>query len=332
MLRLAPNRPDSLRPASVLLSAALLSAVLLGCAGGGAGPYPSREIKLIVQASPGGTSDTVSRVMASLAEGELGVPIVCENKPGASGALAFSYVTRRPPDGYTIGHAPVEIAMVRSLGYADVGPRQMSLICMVSKTPPALVVQSDSPWKTFEDFVAAAKREPGGLIMANSGTGSIWHFNTLLLEDGAGIRVTHLPYNGSSGALVSLLGGHVDAAVAGVGEVIAHVQSGTLRPLAVFDENRAPVMPDTPTTHELGLAIGAPAWSGFFGPAGIAPEIRAKLAAAFREAYDTPEWEQLCRERGMQPEYLAAEEFERFALSQSEFFGEAIPRLLRLKR
>ncbi len=213
----------------------LAAVLLLACGGERSGPYPSREIKLIVQASPGGISDTVSRMMASLAEKGMGVPIVCENKPGASGALAFSYVTRRPPDGYTIGHAPVEIAMVRSLGYADVGPSQMSLICMVSKTPPALVVRSDAPWRTFADFIAAAKQKPGGLIMANSGVGSIWHFNTLLLEDGAGIRVTHLPYNGSSGALVSLLGGHVDAVIAGVGEVISHVQSGALRPLAVFD-------------------------------------------------------------------------------------------------
>ena len=168
--------------------------------------------------------------------------------------------------------------------------------------------------------------------MANSGTGSIWHFNTLLLEDGAGVRVTHLPYNGSSGALVSLLGGHVDAVIAGVGEVISHVQSGTLRPLAVFDESRASVMPDTPTTHELGLAIGAPAWSGFFGPAGMAPEQREKLAGAFRRGFETPEWERLCSERGMQPQFLAADEFERFALTQGEFFGREIPRLLRLSR
>ena len=106
-----------------------------------AGPYPSREIKLIVQASPGGLSDTVSRIVGSLAEKELGVPVVCENKPGAAGALAFSYVTRRAPDGYTLGHGPVEIAMVRTLGFADVGPDNMELICLVSKTQPALAVQ-----------------------------------------------------------------------------------------------------------------------------------------------------------------------------------------------
>ncbi len=305
--------------------------LLLGAACGSVdGPYPSREIKLIVQASPGGTSDTVSRVMASLAEEDLGAPVVCENKPGASGALAFSYVARRPADGYTIGHAPVEIAVVRALGYADIGPSDVSLICMVSKTAPALVVRADSPWKTFEEFVAAAKQEPGRIVMANSGIGSIWHFNVLLLEQGTGARFTHLPYAGSSGSLVSLIGGHSDAAVAGVGEVVAHVQSGSLRPLAVFDAERSGVFPETPTTHEMGYAIGAPAWSGFFGPAGLPEQAAAKLAAAFRRAFQTPQWEKLCAERGMEALYLDSEQFRRFALEQQKFFAEAIPQLVRL--
>ena len=312
-----------------ILAGAIL---LLATCASNDGPYPSREIKLVVQASPGGTSDTVSRVMASLIEDDMGVPIVCENKPGASGALAFSFVTRRAPDGYTIGHAPVEIAMVRSLGYADVGPKDMSLICLVSKTPPALVVNSDSPWQSFEDFLEAARREPGGLIMANSGTGSIWHFNTLLLEDKTGIRVTHVPYNGSSGMLVSLLGGHVDAAIAGVGEVVSHVASGGLRPLAVFDENRAAPLPDTPTTQELGYDLGAPAWSGFFGPAGMPNEIRDQLSTAFRKGFETDEWAKLCRERGMEPRFFAATEFEQFALEQDSFFSAQIPQLLRMDR
>ena len=312
-----------------ILAGALI--VLVGCSSE-TGPYPSREIKLVVQASPGGTSDTVSRVMASLIEDDMGVPIVCENKPGASGALAFSFVTRRSPDGYTIGHAPVEIAMVRSLGYADVGPKDMSLICLVSKTPPALVVNANSPWQTFGDFLEAAKREPGGLIMANSGTGSIWHFNTLLLEDKTGIRVTHVPYNGSSGMLVSLLGGHVDAAIAGAGEVVSHVASGGLRPLAVLDENRAAPLADTPTTQELGYDLGASAWSGFFGPAGMSDQIRDQLSTAFRKGFETDEWATLCRERGMEPHFLPAAEFEQFALEQDSLFSMQIPQLSRMDR
>ncbi len=303
--------------------------LLAGC-GGDAGPYPAKEIKLIVQAAPGGTSDTVSRVMAALAEPEVGVPIVCENKPGASGALAFSYVARRPPDGYTIGHAPVEIAVVRSLGYADVGPSDVALICLVSKTAPALVVRSEAPWQTFEGFVRAARRDAGGIVMANSGIGSIWHFNILLLEQGTGARFTHLPFGGSTPALVSVIGGHADAAVAGVGEVVSHVQSGKLRALAVFDTQRASVLDGVPSTHELGYPIGAPAWSGFFGPAGMRPERVELLARAFKSAFGSNEWVQLCRERGMEALYLNREEFEAFALQQQSFFESEIPKLVRL--
>ena len=312
---------------------ALLAAALLftGCQSED-GPFPSRELKLIVQASPGGLSDSVSRIMASLSEAELGVPIVCENKPGASGALAFSYVTRRLPDGYTIGHAPVEIAMVRSLGYADVGPEDMDLICLVQKSPPVLVVRSDAPWKSFDEFLSAARERPGELIMANSGTGSIWHFNTLLMEKYADFRVTHVPYSGSSGSLASLLGGHVDAVISGAGEAVANVQAGRLRPLIVLAEDRSQLYPDVPTTHERGYPFGAPAWGGFFGPKGIPQDVRIRLQNAFRKAYDNPEWKKLCKDRGMEPVFLDSEEFHEFAMEQSEFFGKEIPELLTMSR
>jgi tripartite-type tricarboxylate transporter receptor subunit TctC len=312
------------------VSVALLIAVAASGCASESGPYPSREIKLIVQAAPGGISDTVSRIMASLIERDLGVPVVCQNKPGASGALAFSYVTRRAPDGYTIGHGPVEIAMVRGLGYADVGPSEMSLICMVSRVAPVLVVQQEAPWTTFEEFVAAGRERPGELIMANSGVGSIWHFNTLLLEQHTGMRATHLPYGGSAPGLVALLGGHVDAVIAGVSEVLSHVRSGRLRALAVFDEERAAVLPDAPTTHEFGYSMGAAAWSGFYGPAGFPDEVRARLEEAFAKAFEREEWEALCREHGLQPLFLDREEFEAFANEQARFFGSRIPELLRL--
>ncbi len=296
------------------------------------GPYPSKEIKLIVQASPGGISDTVSRFMAALVEKDLGVPVVCENKPGASGALAFSYVARRAPDGYTLGHAPIEIAVVRALGYADVGPDNMGLICLVSKIPAVLVVREDAPWNSLEDFIAAARREPGGLIMAHSGTGSIWHFNSLLMEQAADVRVTYVPYSGSSQSLASLLGGHVDAAIAGTGEAIANVEAGRLKVLAVFDKSRSRLYPEAPTSYELGYEFGAPAWSGFFTPAGVSEEILSRLESAFRKGFESTEWTKLCEERGMEAVYMDRAEFRRFALEQAEFFGSEIPRLLTLER
>ncbi len=313
------------------INIALLGLALVGCTAR-EGRYPSREVKLIVQAAPGGLSDTVSRVMASLVEKKLGVPVVCENKPGAAGALAFSYVTRRPPDGYTLAHGPVEIAMVRTLGYADVGPEKMDLLCLVSKTKPALAVRTEAPWPTFEQFLEAARRQPGGLIVGNSGTGSIWHFNALLMEQGANVRVTHVPFNGSAAALATLLGGHIDAVVAGVGEVISHVEAGRLRVLSVFDESRSRLFPDVPTCGEAGYRFGAGAWSGFFAPKGLPDLVRQALEQALREAFETAEFRKLCDERGMEPVFLDHDRFREFALAQAQFFATEIPMLLRMNR
>jgi putative tricarboxylic transport membrane protein len=312
------------------LAATLALALLCGC-GGETGPFPSKEIRVIVQSPPGGLSDTISRFLGSLIEPDLGVPIVAENKPGASGALAFSYVARQPADGYVIGHTPVELAMVRTLGYTDIGPADMTLICLVSKISPVLVVRADAPWKDFAEFIAAAKAAPGELIMANSGTGSIWHFNTLLLQANAKIQVTHLPYNGSGDTLVSLLGGHVDAVIAGVSEVMSHIEAGTLRPLAVFDSKRAAVLPDTPTTYELGYPIGTPAWSAFSGPAGMDPAIRDKIAAAFAKASQDPRFLKLCADRGIEPVYMGPADFEKFAKQQADYFAKQIPLLLGMR-
>jgi len=291
--------------------------------------FPSRELKLVVQAAPGGISDTVSRVIASLMEKRLGVPVVCENKPGAAGALAFSYVTRRQPDGYTFGHGPVEIAMVRTLGFADVGPGDMDLLCLVTKTQPVLAVQSESPWRSFKDFTAAAASRPGHYVVANSGTGSIWHINALLMERAAELRLVHCPFNGSSGALTTLLGGHVDAAVAGAGEAVSHVEAGRLRVLAVFDRDRSSLFPEAPSVAEEGFDFGASAWSGFYAPAGVPPERSRLLVESIQEAFESGEFQTVCKERGMEALFLGSEEFREFALEQAAFFGQVIPELLR---
>lgn len=309
---------------------ALAAAVVLltACRPAG-GPYPAREIKLIVQASPGGLSDTISRITATFMEKKLGVPVICENKPGAAGALAFSYVTRQRPDGYVIGHAPVEIAMVRTLGYADVGPDNMDLLCLLTKSQPAVAVRSDAPWKTLREFLEAAAARPGRFVVANSGTGSIWHINALLLERSAKVQFVHCPFNGSTGALTTLIGGHVDAAVAGTGEIAPHVKAGRLRVLTVLDGERSTLFPEVPSSTEEGYAPGLNAWSGFFGPKGMSGETRRLLVDAIRVAFEAPEFRKVCEERGMDPEFLDAGQFGAFAAEQASIFAATIPTLLR---
>lgn len=305
--------------------------VLAGCARE-SGPYPSREIRLIVQAAPGGLSDTVSRIAASIMEKELGVPVVCENKPGAAGALAFSYVTRQPADGYTIGHAPVELTMVRSLGFANVGPEDTDLLALVSKVRPAIGVLPDAPWRNLKEFVEATRAKPGHYVVGNSGTGSIWHINALLLERNGRAPVIHCPFAGSSGSITALLGGHIDAVAAAAGELIPQVRAGRVRVLAVLGKQRSPVLPDAPASAEDGFDFGEAAWSGFFAPRGLDPAVRAKLEAAIAKAYESEAFQKVCRERGLEPSLLRGGEFERFARAEAAFYDGTLPSLLRGNR
>jgi tripartite-type tricarboxylate transporter receptor subunit TctC len=298
------------------------------CSSPSAGPFPTRDLKLIVQAAPGGISDTVSRIVASQMEPALGVPVVCENKPGAAGALAFSYVSRRPSDGYTLGHAPVELAILKSLGYTGVSPETVDPLCLVSKTRPALAVAASSPFRDFPSFLEQAKRRPGYFIAGNSGTGSIWHLNTLLMEQALQLKLVHVPFGGSSASITNLLGGHIDLAVMGVGEAIPQVAAGGLRVLAVFDAERTPLLPEAPSVRELGHTFGASGWSGFFGPKGIPAEARARLALAFRAAFDSELFQRVCKDRGMEPAFLDETEFTAFATREARFYEERVPQLL----
>jgi tripartite-type tricarboxylate transporter receptor subunit TctC len=299
-----------------------------GCSATSGEPFPNRDLKLIVQAAPGGLSDTVSRIVASQMEPILGVPVVCENKPGAAGALAFSFVSRRPPDGYTIGHAPVEIAILKTLGYTSVSPETVDPLCLVSKTRPALAVASGSEFKDFPTFVERAKQRPGYYIAGNSGTGSIWHLNALLMEQALGLKLVHVPFGGSSAAITNLMGRHVDLAVVGVGEAIPQVSAGSLRVIAVFDAERTPLLPEAPSVKELGYEFGANAWSGFFGPKGIPAPAKAKLADAFKRAYDSELFQRVCKDRGMEAFFLPEQEFKTFATAQARFFETRVPELL----
>lgn len=309
----------------------MLPAILAGCGQGREDAYPSRDVKLIVQAAPGGLSDTVSRIVASQMEPALGVPVVCENKPGAAGALAFSYVSRRPPDGYTIGHAPVELAILKTLGYTSVSPENVDPLCLVSKTRPVLAVNVASKFSDFGEFVEQVKARPGYYIAGNSGTGSIWHLNALLMEQALGVQLVHVPFGGSSATVTNLLGQHIDAAVMGVGEAIPQIEAGGLRALAVFDTDRTPLLPDVPAVKELGYEFGANAWSGFFGPKGIPANVMSILSPALRKAYESDLFQRVCRDRGMEAAYLDEREFRAFAIQQATFFAQRVPRLLGLQ-
>ena len=303
-------------------SCVLAVLALLGAGCKREGPYPSREIRLIVHASPGGISDAVSRHAARALQAELGVPVVCENRAGAAGSVALTYVAKSRADGYTIGYAPVDLAIVPHLGYARVSPDDFDFLVRHTRAPASLAVRSDSPWRSLDELVRDAREKPGAVNVATSGMGSIWHLASLALARAARVQLNYVPYAGSGQAVTALLGSHVHAVVAGPAEVQAHVEAGTLRVLGVMSDDRSPIFAQVPTFQEQGYELQIDAWGGFLAPKGVPTERTQKLIAAMTRVIASDDFQRFCRERGLEIDLLAGEEFRDFAGSEFRAFGD----------
>lgn len=318
------SRPSETAARSLLL--ATLLAPLAGLAGcGPEGPYPSREIRLVVHASPGGISDAVSRHVSRGLQEKLGVPVVAENRVGAAGSLALSFVARSPADGYTIGYAPVDMTIIPHLGYSRVSLDDFDYLALHTRAPAALAVRSESPWPTAQAFVEAGRQRR--FNMGTSGSGSIWHLASLALGRAAGVELTSVPFAGSGQAVTALLGGHVDAVIAAPFEVDAHVRTGALRVLAVMAEDRSPLLPDVPTFPALGYPdLTIDAWGGFLAPKGVPEDRRQMLLRAIVDVLQSDDFERFAQERGLEVEVLTGPQFEAFVRRETEEFAALVKR------
>jgi len=315
-----------IRIVSVIMLVFTLVFAAAGCAPKTA-KYPSKSINLIIQAGAGGLSDTVARTVASELQNILGVPVVCANKTGASGAVAMGYVEGSSPDGYTIGYVPVEMSMLKGLGYADIEPSNFDLIARANIAQATITVKADAPWKTLEEFVDYAKKNPGKINVGNSGTGSIWHIAAASFEKIAGVKFNHIPFDGAAPAVAALMGGHVDAVPVSVSEVISGVKSGQLRILGIMDSERSPIFPDVPTLKEKGYDLTVAAWGGFATPKGIPQEVKDVLYPAFEKAIKSDSLKKIADERGFSVAYLPSDGFAKFAQEQFDFYIKMLPEL-----
>jgi tripartite-type tricarboxylate transporter receptor subunit TctC len=306
-----------------VLLALACSLAVVGC--GPEGPYPSRELRLVVQASPGGMSDAISRYVARGLQERLGVPVVAENRVGAAGMLAFSFVSRSRPDGYTFGYAPVELAILPHLGYSRVTIDDFDFLALHTRAPAVVAVRDDAAMSDLDALRATAQGRR--VTVGTSGTGSIWHLAGLAAARALGVELTFVPFGGSSQAVTALLGGHVDAVVAGPLEVDAHVRAGAVRPLGVMADERSPLLPDVPTFTELGHAgVTMHAWGGFVAPRNLPPDRRERLVSALVEVLRSPEFEAFARERGLDVDILVGGEFEAFVREEMREFEPLVRR------
>lgn len=274
----------------------------------GAGSYPNRPITMVVPTATGGTTDFAARMLAQPLGAALGQSVVVDNKGGANGSIGAMIVKRAEADGHTLlmqysGYHVITPAVSKTPLQWDA--RDFQPVANVISAPQVIVVRASLPVKTLAELVAYAKANPGKLNYASSGNGSLQHVTGAMLEQQAGIQMTHIPYKGTGPALQDLLGNQVDLTFGTPPPFVPHILSGKLRALAVTGKTRLPSLPDVPTTAEAGLPkLDATSWFAVFAPAKTPKPVIDKLTTEIAKIMATPAFKQKAVELGAEADYM----------------------------
>ncbi|MDO5624326.1 MAG: tripartite tricarboxylate transporter substrate binding protein [Pseudomonadota bacterium] len=313
--------PSSPRRRALTAAAALALAAMLPGAALAQAAYPARPITLVVPFSAGGTTDILARILGKSLEGELGQPIVIDNRAGAGGNIGAQAAARAAADGYTlfmgtVGTHAINEALYRNLPYSPLG--DFAPISRVAMVPNMLVVHPSRPYKTVQELIDYAKANPGKVNMASSGNGTSIHLSGELFKALAKVDMTHVPYKGSAPAIADLLGGATDVMFDNMPSAIAHVRAGKLRALAVTTDKRSAEMPDLPTIAEAGVpGYAATSWFGLFTSRKTPPDVVAKLSAAVVKSLAKPEVAKQMAEQGAVAHPESPAEFETFIKAET---------------
>ena len=275
---------------------AYLTALLLCMACGSAvaqSAYPNKPIRFIVPFPPGGGTDIVARIITARMSESLGVQFIVDNRGGAGGTLGIGTAATAAPDGYTLMIGQTSTLAIGPASYAKLPHdtfRDFTPISLVYETPLAVSVSSRSPVKNVKELITASKSKPGGLNFASPGNGTVAHLTGELIKKATGMSFVHIPYKGAAQAIPDLIAGRADFYISSLESAKPHMQSGTIRVLAVTSVKRAPDAPEVETIAEAGYkGFEAVTWWGFLAPAGTPAPIVQKLAAEIDKALDNPE-------------------------------------------
>jgi tripartite-type tricarboxylate transporter receptor subunit TctC len=274
------------------LALGLISAVVaIGAGEAAAQTFPSKLIRVINPAAPGGNSDILFRLLQPKMAEVLGQPVVMDYRPGAGSIIGIELTAKAVPDGYTTALVAAAFQFnpgVRTkLNYDAV--KDFTHLGLIVDLPAGLVVHPSMPVKTVKELLALAKARPGQILYSSSGAGAVAHLAMELLNSIAGVKMTHIPYKGAGPAVIDLVGGHVQASFVSVPLVMGHVHAGKLRMLAQGGAKRSESLPDVPTVQEAGVpGFAVSSGFNFLGPAGIPRPIAEKLNSALAQAVHDP--------------------------------------------
>jgi tripartite-type tricarboxylate transporter receptor subunit TctC len=313
----------------VVGSAASVAAISAGEAFAQAA-FPSRPVTIINAFPPGGANDLITRPMAAALEAVFKQPVLVETKAGAAGAVGAQVAASAKPDGYSLlshnnglaSYAEVDRLFDRQPKFtsADFIP-----LARLSADPVLLVVHPSTPFKTLEEFVAAAKKEPEKIVYSSGGLYGASHLPMAMLEKAIGVtKMRHLPTNGGGPAVTAVLGNNAQASTQTVQATLQHIKAGKLRALASFGAQRSKSLPDVPTLKERGINIVYYLWVGLFAPKGTPAPVVSALAAAADKAGNSPLFKDAIAKIGLEPGFLGAAEFAQFWASDSKQSNDTV--------
>ena len=293
-----------------------LLTVLFLLSGAADAAYPEKPINLVVAYSPGGGTDLIARAIAPYLEKYLGggARIVIVHRPGAGGEIGFAAIANAPADGYTIGfvNTPplMTIPIERSAQFG--GPQRFELLGNVIDDPCNFAVHADSPFRSLKELADYARANPGKVTVGSTGIGSDDHLVMLMFERAAGVKMTHIPFKGSSDTRTALLSKTITVAAVNIGESLQAIAGGApMRNIGQFAPARANLAPDLPTAREQGFDIVLSSLRGMAAPKGLPPEIRDRLVKAVAAAAADPEFQAQAVKFYAPLRFLTPAEFER---------------------
>ena len=285
-------------------------------AAGAQAAYPDKPVTIIVPFPPGGSTDTLARMMTPKMSEKLGQPVVVENKPGATGAIGATQVKRSAPDGYTLLCASIGVWAVnpflqKNLAYDPA--KDFDLMTVAVRAPNVLVVNPSVPAKDVKELIAYLKQRPNKVTFASSGAGSSDHLSIALFWMTTGTNGIHVPYKGGGPAIADLVAGHAEASFQNLNVMTGHIKAGKLKALAVTGEKRSPLLPDVPTLEELGYKdMVVYSWQALGAPKGLPNDVRTAVQGAMMAALKDPDVAKKLTDPGFEVVASSPEEFAKF--------------------
>lgn len=290
--------------------------------------YPAKSVRLVVPFAPGGSADTLGRIVAVRLSERFGQTFVAENRPGAGGLLGSDVAAKAAPDGYTLvvsGVASHAIAPALQAKPPFDPVRDFTHIALFGGPPAVLGVHPSMPVKDVKSFIAFANRHPGELNYGSPGNGTQGHLVAELFKLKTGVRIVHVPYKGAALAMVDIVAGHIHAISTTLTTASAQIRAGRVRPLALSSEDRLPDYPGVPTFKEVGYPdLVATVWFSLSGPAGIPSEIVERLNAEVRQVLRLPDVRKRLGRDGILPNDLTAAQFTRFVESEVQRWAAVV--------